>query len=291
MGAVLFWSLSSALIFLGARAMGTWGFVAVASVTGGLLQLVLRRVYPGELRSALWLPWRLWAVPVACFVVYGLTWPWALASSTPRQVLGVNLINYLWPVLTVVLSVWWVPGVRMTGRLGGALALAVAGLALANLSPIHELLSPSGGAEARGAQRFLPYVLALVAAVTWAIYSAVLARWKAWAGNYVTSPVGFIVIGLVAAVILWATGGTPAKVAPQAIWLTVLYGIGPLAGGYLLWELALTRARVQTLGLTAAAIPVLSTLLLCCFLRKMPGAELLAAALLVSAGVGLSRGE
>ena len=40
----------------------------------------------GELRSALWLPWRLWAAPVCCFVLYGLAWPWALAASTARQV-------------------------------------------------------------------------------------------------------------------------------------------------------------------------------------------------------------
>jgi drug/metabolite transporter (DMT)-like permease len=70
--------------------------------------------------------------------------------------------------------------------------------------------------------------------------------------------------------------------------LTFLYGVGPLAAGSLMWELALARARVETLSLIAAVTPVLSTFLLCCFLRKMPGLELVIAALLVSAGILLS---
>jgi drug/metabolite transporter (DMT)-like permease len=52
--------------------------------------------------------------------------------------------------------------------------------------------------------------------------------------------------------------------------------------------MALSRARVQTLSLVAAATPILSTFLLCCFLRTMPGPELAVAALLVSGGIVLS---
>ena len=66
------------------------------------------------------------------------------------------------------------------------------------------------------------------------------------------------------------------------------HGIGPLAIGYLLWEVALAKARVHSLSMLAAATPVLSTLLLCVFLRSLPGPGLIAAAVLVSAGVLLS---
>lgn len=287
-GAVLFWSFGSALVFLGARQTGTWAFVAIASLTGGSLQLVARLLYHGDLRSALRLPWRLWAVPLGCFVLYGLAWPWALAASEPRQVFGVNLINYLWPVLTVVFSAWWVPGVRLTPRIVVAMLLAVAGLALANLPQARAMFSPGTGAPSPSAHHHLPYVLALVAAVTWGVYSAVLARWRDWARDYVTSPLGFLIIGLIACAILCWTKSAPAKVPRYAIGLTVLYGLGPLAAGYWLWEVALPRAKVQTLSLLAAVIPVLSTFLLCFFLKQWPGLELVAAALLVSGGVILS---
>ncbi len=290
-GAILFWSFGSSLVFLGARQMGTWPFVALSSLTGGVLQLGWRRVYHGELRSAVRLPWRLWAVPVCCFVMYGLAWPWALSASTARQVFGVNLVNYLWPILTVVLSAWWVPGVRLTGRLAAAMLLALAGLLLVNLPQIREaVLSGTSGGVSRG-DSLLPYLLASVAAVTWGVYSAILARWRGWAQDYATSPIGFVIIGLVACAVIGLGGGMPAKAVPSARGLTLLYGAGPLAAGYLLWEIALPRAKVQTLGLIAAATPVLSTFLLCFFLRKPPGLELITAALLVSGGVILSMRE
>jgi len=289
--AVAFWSFGASLVFLGAREAGPWPFVAVGSLIGGVLQLTCWRVYRGEWRSALRLPWRLWAVPLVCFVTYGLVWPWALATSNARQVLGVSLINYLWPILTVVFSVWWVPGVRLTSRTVLALGLAVAGLAFANLKTIRELLAAGAVQEDSILPRMLPYFLALVAAVTWGVYSAFLSRWRQWAKGYVTSPIGFLLIGLIACLVVGLTGTWPAKTSATAVWLTALYGIGPLAAGYLLWEIALPRARVQSLSLIAAATPVLSTALLCLFLKTLPGWELVVAALLVSGGVVVSMRE
>ena len=284
--AVVFWSFGSALIFLGAQEAGTWPFVALASLTGGVLLLAARRLFNGEVRTALWLPWRLWLAPLLCFVIYGLVWPWALASSNTRQVFGVSLINYLWPVLTVLFSAWWVPGVRLTGRILIAMLLALAGLVCANLHQFGHLSgTPS---TARWARHVLPYVLALIAAVTWAVYSALLARWRDWAKNYVTSPIGFLLIGMVACVIQGLTRRALPRLTGFGTLMILLYGAGPLAVGYLLWEMALARARVQTLSLMAAATPILSTALLCVFLRRMPGPELVLAAVLVSAGVGLS---
>jgi drug/metabolite transporter (DMT)-like permease len=286
--AVVFWSFGSSLIYLGAQESGTWPFVAVASLTGGTLLLAARQLLNGELRTAVWLPWRLWLAPLLCFVIYGLVWPWALASSTSRQVFGVSLINYLWPVLTVLFSAWWVPGVRLTSRIVLAMLLALAGLVSANLHQLQQLGANNFGSGANWARHLMPYGLALTAALTWAIYSALLARWCHWAKDYVTSPIGFLIVGLIGCVITAATRRAFPKLTGFGTLMTVLYGAGPLAVGYLLWEIALTRARVQTLSLIAAATPILSTFLLCVFLRKMPGPELVVAAVLVSAGVGLS---
>jgi drug/metabolite transporter (DMT)-like permease len=286
--AVLFWSFGSSLIFLGAQQVGIWPFVAIASLVGGGVQVIGWRVYRGEFRSALWLPWRLWVVTLLCLVVYGLVWPWALVSSSAKQVFGVSLINYLWPVLTVLFGAWWVPGARLTTRTVLATILALAGLVCANLQHIRDLLAANDSHGVSSIQRFLPYGLALVAAVTWAIYSALLARWREWARNYVTSPAGFLLIGIIACAIIAFTGSGPAKLSSQGTLMSICYGIGPLAVGYLLWEIALSKAKVHTLSLLAAATPVLSTLLLCCFLRTLPGPELLVAAFLVSGGVLLS---
>jgi len=291
LAAVTLWSFGASLVFLGAREAGLWPFVAVGSLIGGTLQLLSWRVVRGEWRSALRLPWRLWAAPLVCFVVYGLVWPGALANSNPTQVLGVGLINYLWPILTVLFSVWWVPGVRLTTRTVVAMVLALAGLICANLKPFRALAAAGISLESSDLRLGLPYGLALVAAITWGAYSALLVRWRQWAKHYVTSPIGFLLIGSIAGVITVLTGGFPSHVPATALWLTALYGAGPLAAGYLSWEIALPRTRVQSLSLIAAATPVLSTALLCLFLRTMPGWELVLAAFLVSGGVVLSLRE
>jgi drug/metabolite transporter (DMT)-like permease len=187
-------------------------------------------------------------------------------------------------------SVWFVPGVRLTPKLIAALLLAITGLVLANFKQVGDLFSGAGG-RAPTFRHFLPYALALVAAVTWAIYSVQLVLWRSWARNYVTSPIGFILIGLIGGLVMLATGTLPRALTGLGALMTVFYGVGPLAAGYLLWELALSRARVQTLSLFAAAIPILSTLFLCCCVRRTPGPELLCAVLLLVGAVLLSLRE
>jgi drug/metabolite transporter (DMT)-like permease len=286
--AVVLWAFGSSLVYCGAKEAGTWPFVTIGSLTGGLIQMAFRRVAHGELVTAIRLPWRLWAVPVVCFVIYGLAWPWALATADPAEVLGVNLINYLWPVLTVVFSAWWVPGVRLTGRTFLALGLALAGLLFANLPQLREVMHHTNGQEANHGI-LLPFALSALAAVTWAVYSSVLVRWRTWAQRYVTSPIGFILTGLVAGLVMAWTAHWPSGLSFYGGLMTFLYAAGPLAAGYLLWELALPKTKVETLSLIAATTPVLSTFILCVFLKTRPGAELVIAALLVSAGVLLSR--
>ncbi len=289
--AVVFWSFGSTLVYIGARKAGTWTFVAIASTFAAILQMLSLRVQHRNLRTALFLPGKLWIGPVLCFVIYGLAWPLALASSSPSQVFGTNLINYLWPVLTVVLSVFLVPGVRLTGRTFLALCLALGGLIIANLQELSNLAATRPSPSGLNIAGLLPYLLSLVAAVTWAVYSALLARWRLWAQEYVTSPIGFLLIGVIAFMVLAAGHGHTTAVRSTSIAWMLLYGAGPLAAGYLFWELALVRTQVQTLGILAAGTPVLSTLLLCLFLRTTPRVEIILAAVLVSAGVLLSRHE
>ena len=286
--AVLCWSFASLLIFLGANEAGMWSFVAAASLIGGTVQLVGWRWHRGSFRAALRLPWRLWAVSVPCFVTYGLVWPAALVNSNPQEVYGVNLINYLWPVFTVLLAAWWVPGAQLNARTILAALLSLAGLVCANLPYLRAGFTTANGLQESPGPGFLPHGLALAAAVSWAVYSASLARWRHWAGAYATSPLGFLLTGLIAAAVNGFAGEGIGRPSLHGMLLTVAYGIGPLAVGYLFWEVALARARVQSLGLLAALTPVLSTLLLCVFLRAVPGPELIVGAVLVSGGALLS---
>lgn len=279
--AVLFWATSSSLIVLGGSSMSVWTFISLAAVVAAFVQLAIYRAQGGNLKLCFFLPWRLWLGGILIFTVYGLAYPAALTFSvSPSQQLAVNLMNYLWPVLTVVFSVLWVPGIRMTPRLFFAILLAVAGLILANVASIREVFSAGDGGV-------WPYVLGATAAVTWGLYSSLLARWRSWANLYQTAPLGILCIGLLAGIIgyvrgewRWPTGGE---------WLYILaYSLFPWGLGYMLWEKALHRANAGTLGVFGATIPVTSTLLLCVVQRHYPSATTLIAAVVMTAAVLLT---
>jgi drug/metabolite transporter (DMT)-like permease len=135
----------------------------------------------------------------------------------------------------------------------------------------------------------LPYLLGLVAAVSWAMYSVFLARWRAWAKDYTSCAMGMLIAGAAALVVGFLTGESGLRVSAKGIMFILFYALGPSAAGYLLWELAVPRTNVKTLGLMGALIPILSIVWLCLFLRYFPGWELIAAAVLVSLGIVLSR--
>ena len=170
----------------------------------------------------------------------------------------------------------------------GAVALSLAGLAAANLSHLPALLAPADGFGSSTPRRLLPYGLAFAAALSWAVYSASLARWRYWAGGYVTSPLGFLLTGAVAAGVHCAADSAPVDPGGRGLWLALGYGVGPLAVGYLLWEMALDRASVQALSLLGAFTPVLSTLVLCVVMQVRPGLDVVAGAVLVAVGALLS---
>jgi drug/metabolite transporter (DMT)-like permease len=284
--AVFFWSFYASFMYLGAREIGTWPSTCISTLIGGIVPLLFRKFTKGEIRSAIFLPPKLWLITIFCFVLYGVVFPWALYKSTPSQIFGVNLINYFWPVLTVIFGVLWVPNTRFNSKILIAIVLTLIGLACANFQQLKSMFSSSS--QSFSLDSSLPYLLATASALSWATYSSLLARWKNWAKNYLTCGIGFILVGLTAGVAGIYTHSFPTHYSFTGILMVVLCGLGPLAGGYLAWELALARAKVQTLGLLGAVTPVLSVLLLCLFLQSPPNWGLILAAGLVSGGVLIS---
>ncbi len=284
-GAIVLWSLSASVVRVGSEALGPWQFLAGSCLLGGCYQMVFRRTCDGHFRNAVGLPARLWLLTIFGFVLYGIAYPLAVALAASReQACGVNLVNYLWPTLTVVLGVLLVPGTNFSGLLAVALACVLAGTVLANREGAGALFTT----ERMSFAALLPYLLALLAAILWSGYSALLARWRDWAGRYNTSGMGLLGVGLIAGVVCLFHDADAGPIGFRGIGVLVLAGLGPWGNGYLLWELALSRANVKTLGLMAAVTPILSTLWLCLFLWFVPGWDLIAGAVLVTAAVFLS---
>ncbi len=283
---MLVWATSSSCVLWIGRQVGVWQYLAVGSLIAAAGQVAFYRLMGRSPRSLFVMPLRLWGLAALGFVLYSVCYAGGMImAASDTQAAGVSLMNYLWPILTVVFSLFLVPGSRMSARLGVALALSFAGLVFANWPAIVQT-----GAGGLG----VPYVLGGLAGICWGLYSALVSRWRAWGQHYATAPAGFLMIGLVGVAGCLLTGEW--RPVDARTWGAFLYlGLVPNAAGYMLWELALHRAPPVTLGLLGAAMPVLSTLCLLILFaftgqsRTLPphweslvaGAALIAAAVLV----------
>ncbi len=287
-GAILLWSLSSACIVYLGRSVGVWQFLGLAPLVAGILQTVGYVACGRSLRSTLMPPAKLWPAIALGFVLYLLLFTTGLVSSrSETQALGVSLINYLWPMLSIMFTTWLVPGERMHGRLLAAMLLSLAGVLLANAG---EIALPGSGISA------WPYVLSAAAAISWAAYCALISRWRAWAKEFASAPPGFLIVAFISLGVCFARGEWQTMDART--WSAILLtAIGPWAGGYALWEMSLHRVSSVTLGLMGAATPVLSTInLIALFAVTAPGRVgqtrvllLLASSFMISASIALGR--
>ena len=191
----------------------------------------------------------------------------ALQNAPPVQV---NLVNYLWPLLIVVLAPLFFPTARLTLRKAAAAVAGFFGAGLAILSGSQI----TGGFE-------VGYLYGLLAAVIWSTYSLGTKR----IGDFPTAGVGLF--GLVAGVLaLVAHFAFEERVAIEpADWpLLVALGLGALGGAFYLWDYALKRGDAQRIGLIAFITPLLSTLALVVVTGSQPSAMLLMAAALIFGG-------
>lgn len=292
-GAVLCWSLTGASTALLGRSLGVWPFLAIACGIGGLALAAYQLCTGRSLRSIIAMPVKLWLITIIAFPFMQVMYASALAgSATEAQTIGVNLINYLWPTLTVVLACAWVPGSRWSPKLALAVVVAFAGLVVGNWSGLRTILGSTGGTPLPA----LPYFMIFLAAVSWAVYSSLLARWREWADRYSTATAGFLTASVVAAIIATVRGDW-GPVGGWALAGVVVTGLVPFGAGYMLWELAVHRAPAEKLGLLGSVTTVLSTLVIYLVfallsslekptamnvLRQVVAALLVAAAVLIS---------
>jgi drug/metabolite transporter (DMT)-like permease len=198
----------------------------------------------------------------------------ALQNAPPVQA---NLVNYLWPLLIVVLAPLFFPAARLTLRKSVAALAGFVGAGLAILSGSQI----TGGLE-------IGYLYGLLAALIWSTYSLGTKR----IGDFPTAGVGLF--GLVAGVLALAAHLVfEERVAIEpADWpLLVALGLGALGGAFYLWDYALKRGDAQRIGMIAFITPLLSTLALVLVTGSQPSGILLIAAALIFGGAWLGGRE
>jgi drug/metabolite transporter (DMT)-like permease len=269
-------SLHSYLCALGAIAL--WATLASLGVSLGHVPPFLLTGLALVIGSIpAWPLMRQWRVPASTLLlgVYGLFGFHFLLFIALRHAPPVeaNLVNYLWPLLIVVLAPAILPGLRLRPAHLIAAATGFAGAAIAIL-----------GARAPGASAWSwGYVPAFGSAFIWASYSLLTRRVQA----FPTAAIGLfgLVSGVLSLLCHWAL--EPAAMLRPNDWMLIaIMGLGPLGAAFFLWDRALKLGDPRQIGILSYLTPLASTLLLMVVSGRAFGWSIaLAAALVIGAAI------
>jgi drug/metabolite transporter (DMT)-like permease len=219
---------------------------------------------------------REWRVPPSTVVLglYGLFGYHFLLFIALRSAPAVeaNLVNYLWPLLIVLLAPVVLPGLhlRSTHVIAGLVGFAGAAIAILGRGT-------SGGGWSWG------YLAALASAFIWSTYSLMTRRVAA----FPTSAIGlFGVVSGGLALVCHALLEPPAQLAARDWVFVVLTGLGPLGAAFFLWDKALKLGDPRQIGILSYITPLASTLLLMTVTGRTPSWNIvIAAALIIGAAI------
>jgi drug/metabolite transporter (DMT)-like permease len=191
------------------------------------------------------------------------------------------LINYLWPVLTVVLSLVLLKK-KATWILTPGTLLALAGVSLVvthGTSVTWQSLA--GNLTANPAA----YLLALAAAGCWAMYSNLTHRWAA--GHREGAVALFLPVTGAVLLVICCFLDEPRQWSYRAVMESLVLGITTYAA-YALWDTAMRRGNMLIVAAASYLTPLFSTIVSCVYLTVVPGTRLWAGCCVLVLGSLLS---
>ena len=265
-GAVVLWSLL-AVLTVGTAPVPPFQLNAVCFAIGGAIGLIWA-AFSGGFGMFARVSLRDYGFGTAGLFLYHALYFSALRLAPAAEA---GLIAYLWPLL-IVLFAGFVTGDRLRAGyvIGAVLSFAGAALIVGQAG-----LRMEGGA--------LPgYGLALLCAITWALYST-LSRRMAQVPTQAVAIYCLASAGLSALVHL----AVETTVWPGSGWgwaSVAGLGVGPVGIAFYLWDIGVKRGNLRLLGVASYAAPLLSTLALIAAGVTSFSPTILIAAVLVVAG-------
>jgi len=240
--AVLMWSLL-ALFTAASGRVPPFQLVAMSfaiAAAAGALSWPFRAGATRRLRA----PAGAWLLGVAGLFGYHFFYFTALKSAPPVEA---ALINYLWPLLIVLLSAS-LPGERLGWHHVAGALLGLFGTALI----------VTGGRGLGVEADYAPgYAAALAAAVIWATYSVMSRR---FAGVSSDAVAGFCLATALLSALCHLVIEETVWPAGVMEWLAVLgLGLGPVGTAFYVWDHGVKHGDIAVLGASAYMAPLLST--------------------------------
>ena len=237
LGAIVLWSSLASLATL-IPSVPVFLKTGVGLVIGSVIALPLARFQIKQLAVK---------PKILLLGVYGLFGYHAalfVALSTSPSVQA-NLVNYLWPLLIVLLAPLFSKKVKLNLRvvIGGLMGFIGASLAILSGSSSDGLF-------------YSGYLFAFMAAVVWSTYSLATNR----IGSFPTPAVGlFALVSGILSIAMHFVFETQVSLSSFDWMILVLLGLGPLGAAFYLWDYAIKRSNPQEIGLLSFLTPLLST--------------------------------
>jgi len=223
--------------------------VSMAFLVASIIGLIVLKIQRHSFYLLFKIPLASWIIGVMGLFGYHFFYFFALQNA---PIVEANLLNYLWPLLIVLLSSL-LPNekLRWFHVLGALFGLIGAIL----------LISKDGSIELDS--RYLSgYILAIVAAFIWASYSVIAKKFEHIPTYSVT---GFCIV--TAFLSLGCHLLFEQTVVPNTtqFFIAFLIGLGPVGGAFYVWDYGMKNGNMKVLGSLAYLIPLLSTFLLIVF--------------------------
>jgi len=286
--AVAFWSTTVAVSRDVIQQMGVLNAAFFLLLGSGLFLCVLQMIpNPGAFISRLkHLPLSYLRRAGIFLILYMIAFYLALGlASSITALLVVGLINYLWPAFGFILSI---PLLKKNPRI----TLLVAGILSAVTGTVLALLSRPGldpeDLFASPGENLPAYLLALVAAVLWGLYSNMTRRYRT-RGDPAALPLLFLMSGLVILGVILIGGRGPRLDLPlshiPAFGYMVIF---PTSLAYHFWDRAMKQGDKDLVMAAAYLIPLFSTLVTLIYYSARLTLNLLLAAGLIVLGAVFS---
>ena len=267
LAAILMWSLLAALTVATGR-IPPFQLLAMTFAIGACIGPLTWLWRPSAVR-ALRQPLAVWLVGIGGLFGYHALYFLALRLAPPAEA---GLLNYLWPLLIVLLSSL-LPGELLAAHHIIGAVLGFAGTVM--------LFAGNGGSGFNPAH--VPgFIAAFVAAFVWAGYSVMSRKFAAVPTDAVA---GFCLATALLATLCHVVLEPTIWPESATQWLAVIaLGIGPVGLAFFAWDIGMKRGDIRVLGAASYATPLLSTafLILAGFAR--PTASLAIAAALIAIG-------